>query len=357
MKILFIYQFLTFGGVESVLRNRLKFLTKDSVKVDLLFLYDLGAKEIYKESNIGKIYIERNLKKIKNIITQNSYEYAVSIDTPQIHEVLNSFHKSFNVILEVHTGYYENREYIRKKYLPHNTKLLIVPSRTFKKVIQKELGNLEIPIYELPNPVDMSFFDTAAPNFKNIDSIPILWVGRLDSLKNWTEAVEIFKILDKKDTNRKYEFVFVGGYRSIRFEIENFKIKLEEANIIQKTIWFPFINYKDMPLLYRMVSSRGGLLLSTSTSESFGMTVAESMAARCPIVASNIDAYKELLDNGKGGFLYELGNIYDAVNKINELLNNQDIRNEKIEYSYKKALNNFDPEKNIKEWLEIIKSV
>ena len=353
MKLLFIYQYLSIGGVESIIKNRIKYLPK-SVKIDLLFLYKIASIEIFKDLNINKIYIERNFKKIKNIIIDNKYDYIISIDTPQIHEVLDNINKEQNLILEIHTGYYENREYIRKKIIPKKTKLIIVPSESFKRIIQIELNNSNIPIFVLPNCIDKIFFEEHKFKFSKILSKPILWVGRLDSLKNWSELLKIFKILIESIKNINFELVVVGGYKSNKVDIDNFKYSLEKYELIDKIIWLPYVNYDYMPKLYKMVSHRDGFFISTSKSESFGMTVAESMASKCPIITSNIDAYIELLDEGKGGFIYKLGNIYDALDKINILINNNILKNEKVLYSYNKALKEFDPIKHTENWLNII---
>ncbi|MGB9749952.1 MAG: glycosyltransferase family 4 protein [Caldisericia bacterium] len=353
MKILFIYQYLSIGGVETIIKNRIKFFP-DTIKVDLLFLYKISSIEIFEGLNINKIYIEKNLKKIKNITIENKYDYIISIDTPQIHEILDNINEKTKIILEVHTGYYENREYIRRKNIPKNTKLIIVPSKSFKNIIQEELNNYIIPIYELPNCVDEIFFNEYEFKFSKIMSIPILWVGRLDSLKNWFELLKIFKILIEIMKDNNFELVIVGGYKSNKIDIDNFKNLLEKYELLDKIIWLPYINYNNMPKLYKMVSCRGGFFISTSKSESFGMTVAESMATGCPILASNIDVHRELLDEGKGGFLYELGNVDDAINNIKILINNKDLKNEKVIYSCNKAKREFDPINHTEKFLNII---
>lgn len=353
MKLLFIYQYLSIGGVESINKNRIKYLPK-SIEVDLLFLFKIATTEIFKDLNINKIYIEKNLKKIKNIIIDNKYDYIISIDTPQVHKVLDNINKEQNLILEIHTGYYENREYIRKRNIPKKTKLILVPSESFKRIIQTELKDSNIPIFVLPNCIDKIFFEEYEFKFSKILSKPVLWVGRLDSLKNWSELLKIFKMLIENIKNINFELVVVGGYKSNRVDIDNFKYSLEKYELIDKIIWLPYVSYDYMPKLYKMVSYRDGFFISTSKSESFGMTVAESMASKCPIITSNIDAYIELLDEGKGGFTYELGNIYDALDKINILINNQRLKNEKVLYSYNKALREFDPIKHTKNWLNII---
>jgi len=352
-RIVFIYQFLTFGGVESIIKNRIKYL-KEYAEIDLIFLYDLGAKDIFNDLPV-KLYIEKNIMKVKDLILNNKYDIVVSIDTPQVHRILKMLPKYTEVILEIHTGYYENREYIREKNIPKNTKIIIVPSNHFKNLIEQEIAPLIIPIEIVPNPVGEDFFNSEI-NFeitKNQDVIPILWIGRFDNLKNWRESVKIFSLL-LQENKYKFEFLFIGGYKSFNSEIKGFLDYLKKYKIMPFTIWLPYVNHQNIQKIYRLIDKRGGLFLSTSKSESFGLTVAESMASMCPIVASNIQAYKELLDDGKAGYLYELGNPNDAKEKIISVLENQELKQEKVIYGYNKANEYFFPKKVVERWLNIL---
>ncbi len=352
-RIVFIYQFLTFGGVESVIKNRIKYL-KEYAEIDLIFLYDLGAKNIFNDLPV-KLYVEKNLRKLKDLIFNNKYDIVVSIDTPQVHRILEILSKYIQVILEVHTGYYENREYIRERNIPKNTKIIIVPSTYFKNLIEQEVSPLNIQIEVVPNPVGEDFFNSEI-NFeitKNQDAIPILWIGRFDNLKNWRESVKIFSLL-LQENKYKFEFLFISGYKSFNLEIKDFLDYLKKYKIMSSTIWLPYVNHQDIHKIYKLIDKKGGLFLSTSKSESFGLTVAESMASMCPIVASNIQAYKELLDNGKAGYLYELGNPNDAKEKIISILENQKLKQEKVNYGYNKAKEYFFPKKVVERWLNIL---
>lgn len=62
------------------------------------------------------------------------------------------------------------------------------------------------------------------------------------------------------------------------------------------------------------------LFAHPSRFEGFGLTVAEAMAARLPVVASNIEGPAEILDKGKYGLLFENEDVNGLANKIEEVI-------------------------------------
>lgn len=63
------------------------------------------------------------------------------------------------------------------------------------------------------------------------------------------------------------------------------------------------------------------LLVQPSIFEGFGLTVAEGMAAKIPVLVSDIDGPMEIIDNGKYGFHFTKGNVEDCANKIEKIKN------------------------------------
>jgi len=62
--------------------------------------------------------------------------------------------------------------------------------------------------------------------------------------------------------------------------------------------------------------------------ESFGIILAEAMAAGAPVIASDLPAFQGVLENGKSGILFLSEDVTDLAEKIRSLLDNPDKRQE-----------------------------
>lgn len=63
------------------------------------------------------------------------------------------------------------------------------------------------------------------------------------------------------------------------------------------------------------------LLVQPSLFEGFGLTVAEGMAAKTPVLVSDIDGPMEIIDNGKYGLYFSKGNIKECADMIERVIN------------------------------------
>lgn len=78
-------------------------------------------------------------------------------------------------------------------------------------------------------------------------------------------------------------------------------------------------------------------LLFPSYSEGFPLTVVEAMAMRLPVIATNVGALPEMIDEGKGGFLVPPGNYSALREALHKLLSLVDKGNEMGAYNREKA--------------------
>lgn len=58
--------------------------------------------------------------------------------------------------------------------------------------------------------------------------------------------------------------------------------------------------------------------------ESFGIVLIEAMAAGTPVIASNLDAFRQVLDNGRCGILFERGDAQALVAEVLSLLDDKE---------------------------------
>ncbi len=310
MDILVIYQFCSFGGVERVLLNRaLAFNSHDlKVVISVGYLQDFGALDSFKR------YIQANHLE-KNILPfilpsdfsfdQTKYDLIQIIDTPQ---VLGKTIASDSVFIECHTPYIENRQYLKE--LPKNIKGIIVPSKSFRSLLMAEFPEL-LDIFVLPNPIPDEFFGMVkTPNIYR--KRPLTYLSRIDTLKNFYEAIQIFKsVQDREDIFQ----IVIGQGESLKHGIS----LLEQEHLMGNTLLRDKILFEKVPSLINLVRQHRGVFISPSKGESFGLSAAEFICGGIPVLLSDIPAHQELV-NHDDRFLYPLGNIDCAREKLISLL-------------------------------------
>jgi glycosyltransferase involved in cell wall biosynthesis len=85
-------------------------------------------------------------------------------------------------------------------------------------------------------------------------------------------------------------------------------------------------------------------LVQPSISEGFGLTVVEGMAARIPVIVSDMDGPMEIIDGGRFGLHFKVGDASDCARVIKILLNdyNTEQVDKLVQGAWKKANEDFD---------------
>jgi glycosyltransferase involved in cell wall biosynthesis len=91
-------------------------------------------------------------------------------------------------------------------------------------------------------------------------------------------------------------------------------------------------------------------LLQPSIFEGFGLVAVEAMAAKIPVIASDIDGLAEVLDNGRYGICFPSGNISECANAINRLCE-EPYNEARLNEIYDYAKSNFDVKKTAENYI------
>ena len=312
MKILYIYQFLSYGGVEMLLRNRAKYLKEldSNLEINLLVMKS-SVTEI--PSEFDNVYISKNKKEIKNLI--ESHDLIVNIDTPELFNMIERSSKPF--VLECVSSAKASRKYL-KSDLPSNLRLVIVPSKTFRKTVEDEISNKQVPVEVIYNIVDKKMGEDTHIDINFKETRPILWVGRLEESKGWRDALKILTLLKSKNISSDFE-LFIIGEVTDKYDKHIFEI-MDDLGVLGDVRYIPKIDFKDMNGIYSLVVKNRGIYLSTSKMETFGLTVLEAMSNGLPCVLNGLEIFKELYE--EASLLYK--NEEDASQYINKILTDND---------------------------------
>ena len=175
----------------------------------------------------------------------------------------------------------------------------------------------------IPNCINIeSFQNDVQKNRKSreINSpITIIMVARLDEIKDQETLLKAYAKIHKK-----CNLILVGdGDKREYLEDISSKLGLNNKKI--------FIGSKlDIPA---MLAKADIFAFSTTISEGFGIALIEAMAAELPIIATDVPACREVLDNGKAGILIPRGRVDLWINALNQIINSSTKRDYYIERS------------------------
>ena len=175
----------------------------------------------------------------------------------------------------------------------------------------------------IPNCINVKSFQNEVQKkrkFRKINSPKtIIMVARLDEIKDQETLLKAYAKIHKK-----CDLILVGDGNKREY-LENISSKLGLNN---KKI---FIGSKlDIPAMLAVADI---FAFSTTLSEGFGIALIEAMAARLPIIATDVPACREVLDNGNAGILIPRGRVDLWINALNQIINSSTKRDYYIERS------------------------
>lgn len=338
-KICFAYPWATFGGCERIFINRAMAFKVYSpgVQIDFFFISDGGG--------LGNFIaaIERyGLQDIASVVTSlnSAYDIVSLVDCPQLFPEFDF--SSQRIIVECHTGYAESRRYLSD--LPRGCQVVATPSLRFSELIRNENPLLPASITELTNfvPWDIqgnSFCENIIlPKWRRR---PILFFGRMDKLKNPVFLLEAFQVLEKKRPN-EFMLIFCGP-KSTEVDIDGEILKRRLGGV---TVTLPPVPFHSALSLMDSVRRAGGVFVSPSQEESFGLSAAESISSLLPPVLSDIGAHLDLVGDASDLFTFRLGDVNSLANRIEHLVD----KRSGVENILRRLRGKFSAESFMRDW-------
>ncbi|QIW25164.1 glycosyltransferase family 1 protein [Sulfolobus sp. S-194] len=215
-----------------------------------------------------------------------------------------------------------------------NYPYIISVSNTTKNELIKRFRIDESKITVIYNGIDHEIYK---PGEKS--STPtVLWIGRLKNYKNPLDAVKIFK---KVRNNKAILYIAGGG------DLEE---NVKRAIAGQKNIIFlGKVNESQKIKLYQ----QAWVVISTSFIEGWGMTIVEANSCGTPTVAYSSGSIPEIIEDGVNGFLVEYKNIDMFAEKLNYILDDENVMKYLSKRSYESSLK-YDWNKTADEYYKYI---
>ncbi len=180
----------------------------------------------------------------------------------------------------------------------------------------------------IPNGVDTSRFKPKENANGSPRTTRFLWVGRFDMRKQVPLLIEAFKRAHALRSGSV--LVLVGS--GITKPYSQFKAGALKDRAIHFTGSVPI---RDLPGYYQ----QSDIFCSIpSGSESFGIVLLEAMSSGLPVICSEIDGYREIVENGFEGILVPPKDVEKIASAMVSLIDNPDLRKKMGERGRAKAL-------------------
>ncbi|GHV11252.1 hypothetical protein AGMMS49938_01590 [Fibrobacterales bacterium] len=180
------------------------------------------------------------------------------------------------------------------------------------------------------------------------EGLKIVQVARLDHLgKGQHIAIQALSLLIGKGI-KNISLNFIGEDPSLEY----LKKITAELSLNQ---YVNFLGNKSQQYIFEHLCDYD-LSLALSSYEAFGLTVAEAMAAKVPVLASDIPAFREVLDNGQLGNLFKIGDAEYLSNKIAGFIEKCPDR-QMIEAAYERVKSLYSVETTARRYLEEYKKI
>ncbi|MDI6778154.1 MAG: glycosyltransferase family 4 protein [Patescibacteria group bacterium] len=241
------------------------------------------------------------------------------------------------------------------KFIQNLDKLVAVGNETIRQGVKRNIP--EEKFVFVPNGVDTEKFIEPRTK-KELEKVvgeslegkkTILTTGRLAIHKGVDWFCE--KVVPELDDNILY---LVAGDGEKREEIEKI---IKEKNIQEKVKMLGQVSDDELKILYNTVDLYVKPNIKVpGTMEGFGLVVIEAASCKLTVVASEIEGLKDAIKDGENGFLVESANAQAWIAKINELLADDQFRNEFGEKARKYVVENYSWDKIAKKYLEVLEN-
>lgn len=316
------------GGVERYLYTLLKYIDKEKYDIVLVCSQDYNIKKFKTIiSNIEVINMYRNINAIKDLKTilkvrkiikkyNPDIVYTNSSKAGAIGRIANIGFKNFNIYNAHGWAFNMNGNYLKKKLyaiiekiLAKQTDKIIVISDFEKESALMERICIADKMQVIYNGIDLEEYEKSPSITREELNIPydayvVGMVGRLSEQKAPDIFVKAAKLIKKQIPNAY--FVMVGDGKQKK-EIEKMIV---EENLDKSFLITGWVNN---PYKYINVFDVATLL---SRWEGFGLVLAEYMLAKKPIIATNVDAIPNIINDGENGLLVEVNNYKEVAEKI-----------------------------------------
>lgn len=309
-----------------------------SKKNDTIF-FDTNENVKITHFNGGKDRYIRAIKKIKS----ENFDAVIIVSMGKLSFIMTLFYKLFfiksKLILSEHITFFKYSKFIKFLKLFSYTladKICVLTNMDYDYLTKyKKIKN---NVVVMPNISPFAIEENSDTNF---NSKKIISIGSLIDRKGFDDMIKIWKIFSKSNTDYYLEIIGIG-------EKYNELHKLIVDNGLSKTI---ILKNKTQNSYEALKSSK--LFLMTSHYEGLPMVLIEAQSLSIPSISFDCDTGpRDIIMDGKTGFLIKNRDKNDFANKLNTILSNNTAY---LEFAKNSSIfaKRFEPENITEKWLNL----
>lgn len=327
------------GGIATVIRQI-------SEANDLNNKYNI---DIISTTNKNKIitYVKALLK-VLNIKRESIIHFHVASNGSFLRKYLlfKLIRKSNKKIVHIHGGdfinYYKKSIKLIKYFIDdmlENSYKIISVSQYMVSELEGEFENYKSKILKIYNGIELNNIHIDYDEKEK----KIVYLGKLAEYKGIYDLIRAIEY-SKNDLKNEGWKVIIAGDGDVDL-VRELIIEKKIDNIVDVIGWIDGTDKFDM-------LKKSKILIIPSHVESFGISAIEAMAFGNAIIASNVGALPEIIQNGLNGFIVEKENHIEIAENIKKMIYNDTIIKDMC-YKNKKYSKQFSKEQMIEKIIEV----
>ena len=287
------------------------------------------------------------LIKLNSLIKSNNFDFIVSFcwSAIQYTRLVSLFKNVKHIACERGHDYdLLNLDNIISKILEPISSLIIFNSKVQMDKYSEKFRFKKIALATIVNGINVNDFqskkDKSLLKQLNLplETILLGTIGNFSEHKNFEMFIDVCANLSKKFDY--LHFIAVGHSISKK----NYEEIVDKRNLGKKISFLGYVKGIDK------IISNLDMFLLTSIWEGMPNVIMESMASKVPVVSTDIDGVRELIDDGENGFLVKSNDVNGMVSIISNILNNHYDIDLVISNAFEKISKNFSIDKMVLEY-------
>jgi glycosyltransferase involved in cell wall biosynthesis len=219
-------------------------------------------------------------------------------------------------------------KYIERKLARKSTAIIAISD-----IQKKELADIHHicpanKIHVIPLGFDLQKFQDNVTEKRKItresyqleeDEVAVAIIGRLTKIKNHAFFLEVVENLLKKQEGNATFFIVGDGELKAEIEGKVASLNTQYTSKIILTSWVTDI---------ATFNAGMDIICLTSDNEGTPVSLIEAQASNVSVITTDVGGVKDIIVEGKTGFVIKKGDLEDYVKKLGNLINNKELRKE-----------------------------